>query len=420
MYTSVDSAARQIVSLGRGTHLAKLDLESAYRMLPIHPDDRPLLGMKWRDWVWIDTTLPFGLRSAPKIFNVMADCLQWILENKGSCKVIHYLDDFLFMGEPGSQQCGESLQLALNTCQRLGVRVSMEKLEGPSTQISFLGIMLDTERLEVRLPEEKMARLAEAIAEWRGNRSCTKRELLSLLGILHHACKVVQPGQSFLRRMIELSKVVTELHHHIRLNTDFRSDLEWWAMFLPEWNGVGMLSSLGVHSHTVTMTSDASGSWGCGAFSDRDEWFQLPWPEEWLPIHITVKELLPIVLASAMWGQQWIGESVLAFTDNAAVVAIINSGCSKDPQAMHLMRCLFFFLAQYKCTLRATHIQGCRNIAADALSRNNLNVFRQQVPIAKRLPSPLQPELVKLLVTTRPDWMSTEWKRLFASILRKD
>ena len=179
VYTSVDSAARQIVSLGRGTHLAKLDLESAYRMLPIHPDDQPLLGMKWRDRVWIDTTLPFGLRSAPKIFNVMADCLQWILENKGSCKVIHYLDDFLFMGEPGSQQCGESLQLALNTCQRLGVRVSMEKLEGPSTQISFLGIMLDTERLEVRLPEEKMARLAEAIAEWRGNRSCTKRELLS-------------------------------------------------------------------------------------------------------------------------------------------------------------------------------------------------------------------------------------------------
>ena len=115
VYTSVDSAARQIVSLGRGTHLAKLDLESAYRMLPIHPDDRPLLGMKWRDRVWIDTTLPFGLRSAPKIFNVMADCLQWILENKGSCKVIHYLDDFLFMGEPGSQQCGESLQLALNT-----------------------------------------------------------------------------------------------------------------------------------------------------------------------------------------------------------------------------------------------------------------------------------------------------------------
>ena len=108
--------------------------------------------------------------------------------------------------------------------------------------------------------------------------------------------------------------------------------------------------------------------------------------------------MVPASMARAMWRQQWIGESVLVFTDNAAVVAIINSGCSKDPQAMHLMRCLFFFLAQYKCTLRATHIQGCRNIAADALSRNNLNIFRQQVPTAKRLPSPLQPELVKLLV----------------------
>ena len=72
-YTSVDWAVKLIVAAGRGSLLAKLDLESAYRMIPVHPDDRPLLGMKWRGSYLLDTALSFGLRSAPKLFNVVAD-----------------------------------------------------------------------------------------------------------------------------------------------------------------------------------------------------------------------------------------------------------------------------------------------------------------------------------------------------------
>ena len=132
----------------------------------------------------------------------MANLLQWILEKKGVCEVIHYQDDYLFLGEPSSIHCRHSLQLALDTCQRLGVEVSMKKLEGPVMKISFLGVTLDSEWMEVCLPQEKMERLSLLIAEWRGRNSSTKRELLSLLGILHHACKVVRPGRSFLRRMI--------------------------------------------------------------------------------------------------------------------------------------------------------------------------------------------------------------------------
>ena len=81
-YTSVDQAAKKIVLLGKGTQLAKLDLESTYRMIPDLPADRRLLCMRWKGKVWLDTALPFGLRSAPIVFNVMADCLQWIFKNR--------------------------------------------------------------------------------------------------------------------------------------------------------------------------------------------------------------------------------------------------------------------------------------------------------------------------------------------------
>ena len=75
-YVSVDSVAAVVVGLGRGTLLAKVDIRSAYRLVPVHPDDRWLLGMLWEDGLFVDTVLPFGLRSAPKIFTTVADAIK--------------------------------------------------------------------------------------------------------------------------------------------------------------------------------------------------------------------------------------------------------------------------------------------------------------------------------------------------------
>ena len=66
-YPSVRDAIKEIAHCGQGCLLAKADVKSAFRIVPVHPDDRLLLGMKWREQLFIDTTLPFGLRSTPKI-----------------------------------------------------------------------------------------------------------------------------------------------------------------------------------------------------------------------------------------------------------------------------------------------------------------------------------------------------------------
>ena len=81
----------------------------------------------------------------------------------------------------------------------------MEKLEGPATCLTFLGIEVDTEAMELCLSEKKLGLLTATVKEWYGRKSCTKRELLSLIGVLSHACKVVRPGRSFLRRLINVS-----------------------------------------------------------------------------------------------------------------------------------------------------------------------------------------------------------------------
>ena len=298
--------------------------------------------------------------------------------------------------------------------------VAVHKTEGPSTALVFLGILIDTVKMEIRLPADKLARLQLLINQWGAKTVCIKRDLLSLLGHLQHACKVVPAGRSFLRRMINTSTYVKELYHHIRLNREFRSDLRWWSLFLADWNGTRIMSSRSKLRPDFTLTSDASGSWGCGAFTSLHEWFQFTWPPSWAGIHITVKELLPIVMACAVWGNQWSSKSVKCFCDNAAVVAILNSGTSKDMLAMHLMRCLVFFRAHYNIFLFAEHIPGKNNIAADSLSRDNLPLFFQVCPLAARVPSPISEELVQALVLVRPDWTAPTWRALFRSILKKD
>ena len=86
--------------------------------------------------------------------------------------------------------------------------------------------------------------------------------------------------------------------------------------------------------------------------------FQLLWPSSWTALHLTVKELAPIVMACAVWGKRWQGRSIRCICDNAAVVSIINSGSSRDATVMHLMRCLFFFQAVFSLSIHAVHLPG--------------------------------------------------------------
>ena len=65
----------------KGCLLAKLDLKEAYRAVPVHPSDRRLLGVSWDNHVYLDNVLPFGLRSAPKIFSSLTDAMMWMLSS---------------------------------------------------------------------------------------------------------------------------------------------------------------------------------------------------------------------------------------------------------------------------------------------------------------------------------------------------
>lgn len=95
--------------------MTKVDVELAYRLIPVHPTDHPLLAIEWKGELYVNPMLPFGLHSAPKIFNTVADTLEWCLRQRGIGNVFHYLDDQL-------AECADAIAILDNVCATLGVQ----------------------------------------------------------------------------------------------------------------------------------------------------------------------------------------------------------------------------------------------------------------------------------------------------------
>ena len=90
--------------------------------------------------MYVDSALPFGLRSAPVIFNVVADALAFMICRKGIEGLDHYLDDFINVTGPSHELCKRALSVALQVCDEVGCPISNEKTEGPATVITLLGV----------------------------------------------------------------------------------------------------------------------------------------------------------------------------------------------------------------------------------------------------------------------------------------
>ena len=150
---------------------------------------------------------------------------------------------------------------------------------------------------QLRLPADKLARLQVMVRQWLDRRSCTRRELESLTGHLAHAAIVIRPGRIFLRPLFALIATAAKPHHYVHLNLSVRADLRWWLHLLQAWNGSSFFPP---PLPSVHMYSDASGLFGCGAFSRPHGWFQLQWPPSWLSVNIATKEFVPVVTAAAL------------------------------------------------------------------------------------------------------------------------
>lgn len=390
-----DKAVKMVRELGSGCLMSKIDIESAYRCIPVRPADWPLLGLHWKNEYFFDIVMQFGITSATAIFEWYSSAAEYIASRTCAIShIVHYVDDFMFFMH-GLKAAKLALQSLLALFAELGIPVSLKKLEGPLTLMTFLGILFDTIAMTIRLDDEKLANIHAELGKWNARTSASKEELQSLIGVLAFASKVVAPGRTFLRRMIDHATSLPDTTSQYPLSDTFDADLQWWRQFMTQWNGVAIIPDVNWSSaHALQIFTDACVS-GYGAVF-RSHWFACTWTDDekrqaerdkrdsmpW-------KELYALTKAAATWGPQWKGRKIMFHTDCQPNVDAWRKGSSKQPQINQLIRTLLFLAATHDFNLNLSHVAGVQNVSADLLSRGQVQRFLESPGVHD--PSPTTP-----------------------------
>jgi hypothetical protein len=378
-YTTIEAAVAIVKKLGTSCLMAKIDLEHAYKQIGVREQDWFLLGSTWpnADGVhqyYFDTVLPFGGRSSAALFNAFADGLEFIMLKNGVTDMIHYLDDMFTAGSANTPQCVDNMDKMLTTCFDCGVTVNPKKIVQPTTVLEFLGIIIDSDKMELRVSESRLDSVKAELRWWLGRKVGTKRALLSLIGKLVFLCRVVQPGRTFLRRLITLSTHTKQLYHKLKLNSLAKADIVWWLECVDIWNKKSVfLDDLWSTSHDLDFYTDAS-AFGIGGVY-RDLCFARQFDAEHSRRSVAWRELYAVVEACRLWGVLLTGRRIMLQCDNESVVSIVNTGTSKCVLIMDLVRQLFHLAVHYNFDIKLVHIPGVDNVAADMLSRGHLDLF---------------------------------------------
>lgn len=384
-YDMFDRAVADLVASGPGSLMIKLDLEQAFRHIPIRPADWPLLGYEWRGQLYYELFLMFGLRSAPYIFNLFSEALHWILDHHIPARIRHYLDDFLKIFVPDTRP--ELVEAALTwvraLAQVLGLNFQDSKVIGPTHVLEFLGIILDSIRMEARLPAEKLAYLQTLLSTWLSKSHCTQHELSELTGYLMFSSLVVPYSRAFLRSMFDFSASFRAPFARRRIPRAVRRDLEWWATFSPAWNGVLLISP---KRETLHIYTDASGSKGAGGHFDSC-WFSTRIPARYKLRDIQFKEFYAIIQAILRWGPRFSGKHIVFHTDNTGVDSSIRNLSIRSTPTMALVRQFVGLACRLDFTFESSWISTHDNAIADAASRFQISRMFELSPYLSRTAS---------------------------------
>ena len=367
-YQTLDDACALVKP---GYYLAKVDLKSAYRSVPLHPSEYCMTGIKWKfqgdnaPTYMFDTRLLFGARKGCSIFHRLTQAVKRMLVKRGIVSMVVYLDDFLIVAD-SYNSCRDAQHILISLLGELGFLVSWHKVLGPSLKLPFLGIVIDSVTCSLSLEEKKLRVLEEKLEDF--NRRCraSKLQLQCLAGHLNWACQAVRGGRFFLRRILDLMNKLRLSHHKTRLTHAFKLDIKWWLQFLCTFNGVVFIRN----AISQVVHTDACNS-GAGMFFNGD-WMYLNWNcdfQEAESLHINSKEILAVVIAAERWGKDWANSEVTVCTDSVVAKAVINRGTYRDPYIMSALRYLFWISVEYNFKLHAIHIPGTLNQLPDAISR---------------------------------------------------
>ena len=363
-----------------------MDIKSAFRLLPVHPSDFQLLGLRIMGNFFFDKCLPMGCSISCALFETFSTFVEWKVRSlSGRKEVDHYLDDFLLGGRPEKEDCTILMTTFIDVCSDLGVPIAHENTVGPTKHLTYLGLDIDTVEMCIRIPAEKISELTTQLEKMLCKNKTTLKSLQSLVGVLNFCSRAIPAGRAFSRRFYGAMSGVQQPYHFIRVTHSMKEDIRVWLSFLELFNGCCYFPDL--KWATLHLFTDSSGGkqLGCGSYYEP-HWAYFSWPVAWKEADIlrdmTFLELVPIVLAFHIWSHHWVNRKIVLHIDNQALVTLLNKKTCRSSRVMNLVRPLVFQCLLYNIQFKAVHIAGIKNEIADSISRQQWSRFRRLAPQA--------------------------------------
>ncbi len=355
-----------------GDWFVTIDLKDAYFHIQVVHRHRRFLRFAFGGKAYQYKVLPFGLALAPRTFTKCMDAALAPLRLQG-IRVLNYLDDWLILAH-SRELVSRHRDIVLGHIHSLGLRMNAKKsVLLPSQRTVFLGVRLDSVQMQARLAPARIPVFTACLARFKLDHHVSVGTCRRLLGLMAAASPVLPLGLLHMRPFLWWMK---ELRLHptvpatrlVRVSRSCCRHLLMWRdpVFLR--SGVRMGA---IHRRHMITTDASMTGWGA-VFEGRPasgEWRK----EEFLFWHINCLELRAVFLALKYFLPVLGEHHVIVRTDNMAVVSHINrQGGSRSRTLDRLARHLLLWSQDKFLSLRAVHVPGVLNLAADFLSRQKL------------------------------------------------
>ena len=198
-YPSVNSLANIIRRKGKGCLMFKTDLSKSFKHIPICPHDYHMCGISWNSKYYVYVKQIFGLRCSALACQRTTNAVTFLLAQQGISSV-SYLDDIASAESP--QKARLAFLTLSNLLKTLNLIENKDKICQPSTEMIFLGLLLNSNNFTITIPPKKLQDLRAELKKWLYLSRCTRRQLMSIIGKLQHVIPCIAGGRIFLNRML--------------------------------------------------------------------------------------------------------------------------------------------------------------------------------------------------------------------------
>lgn len=366
---SLGDLVSQLQTHGSGALVWKADLARAYRQLRADPLDTPLLGVKVDGLYYLDLCPPFGCKTSSAACQRMSNAVVYLMRQAGFF-TLAYLDDF--------SGCEKELGLATNSyayftslAKHLGLQLASHKCHPPTTNIEWLGYLIDTINMTVKVPDAKLEEVIEECAKWTGKTRARKKHIQSLAGRLIYITNCITPARRFVARVLATLRAMAD-REWTTIGPDFHLDLQWFKKYAKMSNGMFFYIP---HRKEIEIRCDSSLTGGGGDALNYCYSWEYPKDHTNRFPHIHHLEAVNLLVAYATLAPLVAepGALLVISTDNISSSFALETGRTKDMVFASCSRELWFRALTNNHLVTIRHKAGSLIPLADALSRQHFD-----------------------------------------------